>query len=1219
MVHIDPADFEALRYDFTYAGSTGPLETVTAPSVDGVSRVVQRDVLGDGRVDQHTDPDGSTVEFGFANGSVPEQITSRTNRRGVVQSFAFDATGKLVTVRVPLNASDTAVTTFCPAESRGFVSTGCSSGPLHPDSAVTVMDGPRPDVTDVTTFRLDHFGAPRLIRDALANETQLFRGNRDFPGLVTRLVHANGWVNDAFHDQKGLITKLVQYAPLGPGQDAVTDYTWDPKWERVTSITFPERNVLQFAYDSTTGNRLWQQDGRGLPSRVDFTYYGSGVGNSQHLLASITYPADPANVRARDTLLYDALGNAAEQRTAVGTTSQGITQYASDSIGRLREVRVSIDTTGAQQVDSTSYDIMGRVILTKGFGPAVSGAPAMTLFARTDYDEEGNVRRVRRWGSPDPTAIDTITSRMGYDLADRAVADTAPDLAVEVRAYDRAGNVTAVTTRRGHTLSMEYDALNRLAARVVPSVTYADTAVGLGAVDTTSFPRRPNSGTDYVIAADTETFAYDALGRVTAANNRDARVTRTYFANGLTESERLEVRNARSTTLGHDYLTEYGYDLNGRRTLLRLPSQLTTGTADSIAFAYDDTTSELRTIRDPLGRDYTYGYTLRGEPRTLTMPGQYEERWAYFPDGMLRTDSIKNTGATTGGRVPFSTLRASSFTYDRRGKRLTADDAWGYQEINRFAYTGLGYVTSSYIRQNAFLVTGGGTASTVFRTREALAYDALGNLDSALTLDSVRINSVESSNSRRGRNATYQANVGRLLQEASGEGAKTYVYDPSGNLELSIREEANGPGQYPRENRFTYYGADERVRAVDARSGFPGDVDLQLKKWTFEEYRYDALGRRVWVQSDRECAEERDGQPLEDEWLECSVGTLRRTVWDGAQELFEIQVPYRLPGGQPQPDSVLENDAYLAQLPHFGAGRDPNPYFGRVLYVHGLALDQPVAVVRYNYVDFFNTTVNRITFPPTSSSLFWNALGKLGPVVCGDGQTDCTLTSGGRTATMGMDVPSSWFVLDRPKFAGARRFFQGTLTADKQDATGVLFRRNRYYDPSTGRFTQEDPIGLAGGLNLYGFAAGDPVNFSDPFGLCVGPAIAFCPQIVAALSAAGIGLAAWLATRTFTIARPGEVFFKLGKEDDPQNEDEASDDPAGQVKNPDGSIKEAGSQFEEITEAQRRARTQGKGERIRSTGKSRQRDQQELEEEAERALEELRKRLRKQGPGRTEG
>ena len=47
-----------------------------------------------------------------------------------------------------------------------------------------------------------------------------------------------------------------------------------------------------------------------------------------------------------------------------------------------------------------------------------------------------------------------------------------------------------------------------------------------------------------------------------------------------------------------------------------------------------------------------------------------------------------------------------------------------------------------------------------------------------------------------------------------------------------------------------------------------------------------------------------------------------------------------------------------------------------------------------------------------------------------------------------------------------------------------MYRRNRYYDPATGRFTQEDPLGLAGGLNLYGFASGDPVNFSDPFGLC---------------------------------------------------------------------------------------------------------------------------------------
>ncbi len=59
----------------------------------------------------------------------------------------------------------------------------------------------------------------------------------------------------------------------------------------------------------------------------------------------------------------------------------------------------------------------------------------------------------------------------------------------------------------------------------------------------------------------------------------------------------------------------------------------------------------------------------------------------------------------------------------------------------------------------------------------------------------------------------------------------------------------------------------------------------------------------------------------------------------------------------------------------------------------------------------------------------------------------------------------------------------GGVLMDQQDAAGLLYRRNRYYDPTSGRFSQEDPIGLAGGVNVYGFAAGDPVNYSDPFGL----------------------------------------------------------------------------------------------------------------------------------------
>ena len=48
----------------------------------------------------------------------------------------------------------------------------------------------------------------------------------------------------------------------------------------------------------------------------------------------------------------------------------------------------------------------------------------------------------------------------------------------------------------------------------------------------------------------------------------------------------------------------------------------------------------------------------------------------------------------------------------------------------------------------------------------------------------------------------------------------------------------------------------------------------------------------------------------------------------------------------------------------------------------------------------------------------------------------------------------------------------------------LVFVRASRYDAGTGQSTQQDPIGIAGGANVYGFVGGDPVNFDDPFGLC---------------------------------------------------------------------------------------------------------------------------------------
>ncbi|HSU13609.1 RHS repeat-associated core domain-containing protein [Longimicrobium sp.] len=56
-----------------------------------------------------------------------------------------------------------------------------------------------------------------------------------------------------------------------------------------------------------------------------------------------------------------------------------------------------------------------------------------------------------------------------------------------------------------------------------------------------------------------------------------------------------------------------------------------------------------------------------------------------------------------------------------------------------------------------------------------------------------------------------------------------------------------------------------------------------------------------------------------------------------------------------------------------------------------------------------------------------------------------------------------------------------TLIDGMRDNSGQMYMRSRYYDPASGRFTQEDPIGLAGGLNAYGFAAGDPISDTDSY------------------------------------------------------------------------------------------------------------------------------------------
>lgn len=177
------------------------------------------------------------------------------------------------------------------------------------------------------------------------------------------------------------------------------------------------------------------------------------------------------------------------------------------------------------------------------------------------------------------------------------------------------------------------------------------------------------------------------------------------------------------------------------------------------------------------------------------------------------------------------------------------------------------------------------------------------------------------------------------------------------------------------------------------------------------------------------------------------IGAMERYVWDGDVLLYEL----RALGHDSLHGGSLETEVSYGD------------FFGKIRYLHDGQVDQPVIVWKDD---------NDPLVP------HWTYRGLAVAATYADGSNadnDFDWPSQERGAFYGPETgvapihPLNWI---------------GNLTESGVDGSGLMYRRNRYYNPQTGGFSQEDPIGIAGGLNLYGFGSGDPVNYSDPFGLC---------------------------------------------------------------------------------------------------------------------------------------
>ena len=544
----------------------------------------------------------------------------------------------------------------------------------------------------------------------------------------------------------------------------------------------------------------------------------------------------------------------------------------------------------------------------------------------------------------------------------------------------------------------------------------------------------------------------------------------------------------------HVYTLTYGYDVAGRRTSLTHPTQLAPGTGGE-TWAYQPGTGLPTAVQPPLGGPITFGYDPSGQLSTQILPGGIQRSWGYSGDGEIVVDALLN-GATSAA-WPLSAqntyARLASYSYDVRGKLTRMQNSRGLSESLVATFSPMGHLRTSTFSTNYITISGhiGGYASN-----DSTLADALGNARSGSARTTENVLGTFGVWDYGGVNSQAQLkhfqyrtdSSGQLSQSSVGPTNSYLVHDTAGNVtqqRTDGRIASSGSTAVPRSERVMYYDAGNRLVAVDARKGpVPGansfaHADFLL---SFDSYRYDALGRRVWIQSSRHCPT----SPPPTYFVDCALGFVQRVVWDGERELYEIKMPNVAAFWEHdiQPADTIG----VAQQPNGGQQYDRSPHYGRVGYVYGGAIDRPLVVMRMGYGDNpptnFPIRKGYKSFAPFPLYPQWDVRGEpaLGTTTDG-GLRPCE----GTGATQRCTYPLAWSGLWSPNSMATGKFHDawvGSQVEDKRDATGLLYRRNRYLDASNGRFTQPDPIGLGGGLNSYGFAAGDPVNYSDPFGLC---------------------------------------------------------------------------------------------------------------------------------------
>lgn len=438
-------------------------------------------------------------------------------------------------------------------------------------------------------------------------------------------------------------------------------------------------------------------------------------------------------------------------------------------------------------------------------------------------DPEGNsyqyvhdaVGRLLSYTSPEGRTTAYNYSVIG-DL--RKITDADGEVLFE---YDKNGNRTGITDRRGNKQSLEYNEMGQL-----------------------------TSVTDFL--GNKYQFAYDARGNLTKEINPvGAEVGYSYDARG----------NTTACTDGNGNVTAYAFDAADRLT------QITDAAGGVISYVYD-AMGRIQAVTDPLERQSTYTYDAQGRVISETNALGHSVSYTYDQAGNLLTRTDEDGVVTT-------------YTYDGENRLLTETTAAG---TTYYTYDKLGRVTAVKApdeseRTAVYDADGNLTeASDPEESKSVYVYDASGRLTQATAPDGGKTtyqydkngnctgitdaegnrkkftfnanNQIKAVTDALGQTTTYEYDAaGRLIAVTDARGGRsTLAYDENGNV-ISESDPLGGIKTY------TYDCLNRMVKSVDeeghekscvydAAGNMTSFTDANGNSWNYE---YDALDRMTGV------------------------------------------------------------------------------------------------------------------------------------------------------------------------------------------------------------------------------------------------------------------------------------------------------------------------------------------------------------------------------------